>query len=111
MSRGGHCCDVPGCKRAEPVTIYRGPLSGIVYAVTLRAVIRTGGRLGTTVRPAERHDITAAMLEFITRNPEYVRTVLDNLEPAEAPPAVKPEAAALIALETSAMIAGEAARP
>lgn len=74
------CCGEYGCRRAQPVRLYLGDLTGQVFAAT-----RSTPRLDAHRNPVpgswaaqEKHDVTAAMREFIRRNPQWVRRVLEQ---------------------------------
>jgi hypothetical protein len=72
------CCDERNCRRKNPVKLYRGDFSGIVYAVTRARVIKRSSDSEGVFVAVERHDVTPAMREFIRRNPEWVREVLEE---------------------------------
>jgi hypothetical protein len=75
------CCDEPGCRRAHPVGVYLADLSGRVYAVTSRRVVRDNGDGTALFAAAARHDITIQMRRFITASPSWVRDVLGDAQP------------------------------
>jgi hypothetical protein len=73
------CCDERNCRRKTPIVFYRGDFSGAVYAVTKSHVIHSRpAPLGTTVCADQRHDVTEAMREFIRKNAQWVREVLEG---------------------------------
>jgi hypothetical protein len=75
------CCDEYGCRRKQPIRLYLGDLSGQVYAAT-----RSTPRLDKHRNPVpgawvarDKHDVTEALREFVRRNPEWVRAVLEGV--------------------------------
>jgi hypothetical protein len=76
------CCGESHCRRKTPIRLYRGDFSGLVYAATRSVPVRRydEGATSVTLCATERHDVTAAMKEFIRRNPEWVREQLADTE-------------------------------
>jgi len=71
------CCGEPECRRHYPIGLYLGDFSGTVYAVTKRRVVSERGDGTATFAASERHDVTAQLREFIRRNPDWIRAVLE----------------------------------
>ena len=72
------CCDEPGCRRRQPIHLYLGDFSGTVWAATRWR--KAPGVLTDTMIAKERHDVTRQMREFIRRNPQWVRTELEEAD-------------------------------
>lgn len=71
------CCTEPGCRRRAPISLYLADLSGRVFAVTRRRVVRERGDGTATFAATQRHDVTAQMQEFIRRNEAWVKEQLE----------------------------------
>jgi hypothetical protein len=65
------CCGEYNCRRTQPIRLYLGEFSGLVYAAT-----RSKHMGGNTFSAVERHEVTEQMREFIRGNPAWVREVL-----------------------------------
>ena len=72
------CCNEPDCTRQYPVGLYRGDLSGVVYAVTKMRLVKDRGDGTGTWAAQIRHDVTPQMERFIRENREWVREVLSE---------------------------------
>jgi hypothetical protein len=73
-----NCCTEHNCTRKQPISLYLGDFSDIVYAVT-RYRVRGAAEDGREHRVAlDRHDITGQMKTFIRANPGFVRSVLEE---------------------------------
>ena len=72
------CCNEVGCKRTQPLGIYRGDFSGQVYVATRMRVISDHGDGTATFAASEKHDVTRQMRKFIRSNAAWVREVLDG---------------------------------
>ena len=72
------CCDEPECRRHYPIGLYLADFSGTVYAVTRRRVVAEHEDGTATFAASERHDVTPQLREFCRRNPDWIRTVLEE---------------------------------
>jgi hypothetical protein len=72
------CCEESGCRRKQPIGIYRGDFTGLVYAATSMRVVSDHGDGTATFAATTRHDITRQMRRFIMANAEWVREVLEG---------------------------------
>lgn len=74
------CCGETGCNRRTPIAFYKGPWSDEVFAVTKARVVHDHGNGRATFAAVQRHDVTAAMVQFIRCESEWVRAVLDEVD-------------------------------
>ena len=71
------CCHEHNCRRRTPLILYRGDLTGQVYVATSGKLVRDHGDGTGTFAATVRHEVTEQMREFIRRNPDWVREVLE----------------------------------
>lgn len=77
------CCREPNCRRTEPIDLVLADLSGIVYAVMSKRVVKDHGDGTATFAMGNRHDVTDRMQRFIRANPVWVRSALPVAEACE----------------------------
>ncbi len=70
------CCDEHNCHRRHPIGIYRGDLTGQVYAATSVRLMHDHGDGTGTFAASAKHDITPQMIRFIRANAEWVTEIL-----------------------------------
>lgn len=76
------CCTESGCRRRYPISLYLADLSGRVFAVTKRRVVREREDGTATFAATQRHDVTEQMREFVGRNEVWVREQLQAVRHA-----------------------------
>ena len=71
------CCDEYGCRRKTPFMLYLGGFTKQALLATRSKVVKVHDDGTATFSATEKHDVTDTVKEFIRRNPEWVREVLD----------------------------------
>lgn len=75
------CCGEDGCRRTHPIGLYRGDLTGRVYAATSMRVVKDRGDGTATFAATTRHDVTPQMHRFIRDNADWVAEILAREKP------------------------------
>jgi hypothetical protein len=74
------CCREYNCRRKQPIGIYKGEFSGIVYAATRMRLVADHEDGTGTFAASERHDITPQVRRFLLDNREWVLSVLEGAQ-------------------------------
>lgn len=69
------CCDEHNCRRKTPIDLVLAELSGRVFAVTAKRVVRNHGNGRATFAATARHDITGQFRAFLVQNWESIALI------------------------------------